>query len=266
MRDILSDLEAGPHEPDPTRRAQAQMRQPLPKRFYREVGHAEEEGGHVVRLDGKTARTPGRAALTLPSARLAELVAAEFAAQGEVIDPATMPLTRLANTVVDGVRHAPDAVLEEVLRYAGSDLLCYRADSPEGLVARQAAAWDPVLDWVKAETGARFILSEGVMHVAQPREALALVGNHLARRAEPFRLAALHVMTTLTGSALLALAVEGGRLSAEEAWAAAHVDEDWNIAHWGEDSEAAARRAFRWRDMQAAAAALGSLDAVPPAA
>jgi chaperone required for assembly of F1-ATPase len=260
MRDILNDLDAG-REPDPMKRAQAHMRQPLPKRFYKAVDHAEGEGGFVVRLDGKAAKTPGRATLVLPTGRLATLVAGEFAAQGETIDPATMPLTRLANTVVDGVRREPEAVMEEVLRYASSDLLCYRADAPEGLVAKQAEAWDPVLDWVRGETGARFVLSEGVMHVTQPREALALIGAHLGRRMEPFRLAALHVMTTLSGSALLALAVEGRFLTAAEAWAAAHVDEDWNIAKWGEDAEAAARRAARWRDMQSAAATLDALDA-----
>jgi chaperone required for assembly of F1-ATPase len=259
MREILSDLDT-PIETDPVKRAQAQMRQPLPRRFYKIADHGEAERGFAVRLDGKVAKTPGRAPLVMPSERLTALVAAEYAAQGETVDPSTMPLTRLANTVIDGVSSEPDAVLEEVLRYASSDLLCYRADAPDGLVQRQAQAWDPVLDWVRDQTGARFVLAEGIVHVTQPREALALVNAYVARRAEPFRIACLHIMTTLTGSALLALAVEGGALTAAEAWAAAHVDEDWNIAQWGEDAEAAARRAFRWADMHAAAVALDALD------
>lgn len=260
MRDILNDLEEG-HAPDPMKRARQAMRTPLPKRFYKTVEAGEGEGGHRVLLDGKGAVTPGRSPLVLPSRGLAEAIAAEFGAQAEVIDPAGMPLTRLANTVIDGVRHEPDAVREEILRYASSDLLFYRADGPDGLVRRQAELWDPVLDWLRSETGARFVLSEGIMHVTQPPEALALVSAYLGRRAEPFRLAAMHVMTTLTGSALLAMAVEGGALGAEDAWAAAHVDEDWNISQWGEDAEAAARRAVRWRDMQSAARAIELLNA-----
>ena len=260
MRDILNDLGNGQPDKDPMKSAQAAMRQPLPKRFYKQARHVAVEDAFEVRLDGKAARTPGRALLRLPTERAARLVAEEFAAQVEHLDPAKMPLTRFANTVIDGVATDPQVVLEDVLRYASSDLLCYRADTPARLVDIQGEAWDPVLDWVHAQTGARFILSEGVMHVEQPRESIALLGAYLKQRAEPFRLAALHVMTTLMGSALLALAVEGRKVSAAEAWAAAHVDEDWNIAQWGEDAEASARRAFRWGDMQAAALLLDAID------
>jgi len=263
MRDILSDLESSPtlSDADPVRRAQNQMRQPLPRRFYKDADAAETgDGRFSVRLEGKPALTPGRNQLSLPTRAAAELVAGEFAAQGETLDPLTMPTTRLVNTAIDGVAGDPQAVLEDILRYASSDLLCYRADAPRELVARQADAWDPVLDWVRATFGARFILSEGVMHVEQPRETIAVLGVHLGQRAEPFRLACLHVITTLTGSALLALAVEGGALSPREAWAAAHVDEDWNAEQWGEDAEAAARRANREREMMAAARLLSALD------
>jgi chaperone required for assembly of F1-ATPase len=152
-------------------------------------------------------------------------------------------------------------VLEDVLKFSTSDLVCYRADAPEALVQRQAEAWDPVLDWVRLELGARFLLAEGVMHVDQPRETIGAVAIHLRKRAEPFRLAAIHLMTSLTGSALLALAVEAKALDAEAAWTAAHVDETWTIEHWGEDSEAGARRANRKRDMMAAATLLEALDA-----
>lgn len=263
MRDILSDLEAGNllSDPNPMRRAQIQMRTPLPKRFYKEASVAPIEGGYAVQLDGKSVRTPGKALLALPTAAAAQLVADEFAAQADTIDPFTMPVLRLVNTAIDGVATDPQAVLEDILRFASSDLLCYRADSPERLVQRQNEAWDPVLDWARASLGARFALAEGVVHVDQPREAIAALGVHLSQRAEPMRLAALHLMTTLTGSALLALAVEMGELQAEEAWTAAHVDEDWQIEHWGQDSEAVARRANRKRDMLAAVALLEALKA-----
>lgn len=264
MRELLNDLENGHQlsDPDPVRRAQNQMRTPLPKRFYEAVSVAEADGDDVfvVHLDGRPVRTPTANLLRLPTRRAASLVAEEFAAQGETIDPATMPVTRLVNTAVDGVAAAVDAVFEDILRFAGTDLVCYRADAPHELVERQAEAWDPVLDWVRAETGARFILAEGVMHVAQPRESIALIGAHLRHRREPYRLAALHVMTSLTGSALIALGVEGGALDATAAWRAAHVDEDWNIHQWGEDAEASARRAARERDFRASVALLDALD------
>lgn len=262
MRDLLNDPEAGIHlsDPDPVRRAQNQMRQALPKRFYAEAAIAETEGGFAVQLDGRPVRTPGKALLALPAAAAAQLVADEFAAQGETIDPISMPVLRLANSAIDGVAAEMQGVLEDVVRFAGSDLVCYRAGAPEALVARQAAAWDPALDWARATLGARFLLAEGVMHVAQPRESIAAVGLWLQQRAEPFRLAAIHVMTTLTGSALLALATEAGGIKADAAWAAAHVDEDWTIEQWGEDAEAAARRALRRRDFDAAGALITALE------
>lgn len=261
MRDLLNDLEAGKlvSDPDPMRRAQNQMRQALPKRFYKEAEAVETPEGFAVQLDGRPVRTPGRALLALPSAAAAALVAAEFAAQDETIDPVTMPVLRIVNTAIDGVAPDMQAVLEDVMRFSASDLLCYRADAPEALVARQAEAWDPVLDWARSALGARFFLAEGVMHVEQPRESVAAVGLWLRQRQEPFRLSAIHVMTTLTGSALLALAVEAEALTPEEAWTAAHVDEDWNTEQWGEDAEAAARRVARRKEFDAAVALVRSL-------
>ena len=266
MREILSDLEAGRQlsGPDPVRRAQVQLKAPLPKRFYRDAGLAAAGEGFAVHLDGKPARTPGKLPLALPSEAAAALVAAEFAAQEDVVDPVAMPVLRLVNTALDGVAADPQAVLEDILRFAASDLLCYRADGPQGLVDRQNRHWDPVLDWVRVALGARFNLAEGVVHVAQPRESIAVLGAHLARRREPLVLAALHLMTSLTGSALLALAVEQGGLGAEDAWTAAHVDEDWQIEHWGQDAEAVARRAQRKRDFMAAVRLLEALGASPP--
>ncbi|MCG6115148.1 MAG: ATPase [Mesorhizobium sp.] len=261
MRELLNDLEAGSfvsHE-NPMERARAQMRQPQPKRFYKTVEVSEVEGGFRVLLDGKPVRTPGRAFLALPTAAAAQIVADEFDAQGEILDIPAMPVLRLANTALDGVAQDPQAVLEDVLRYASCDLVCYRADGPEPLVARQAECWDAVIDWARATLSARMVLAEGVMHVDQPREAIAAIGIHLNARKDPFRLAALHVMTSLTGSALLALAVDEGQFTAEEAWKAAHVDEDWNIEQWGEDAEAAAMRVVRQRDMMGAARLLAAL-------
>ncbi|MER8709591.1 ATP12 family chaperone protein [Mesorhizobium sp. M1088] len=261
MRDILNDLEAGKllSDPDPVRRAQIQMKTPLPKRFYKTVAVAPVEDSFAVHLDGKPVRTPAKALLALPTEKAAALVAEEFAAQEETINPVTMPVMRLVNTAIDGVASDPQAVLEDILRFASSDLLCYRADAPQGLVERQNQLWDPVIDWVRSALGARFHLAEGVIHVEQPRESIALLGQHLAQRADPLRLAAIHVMTSLTGSALLALAVDFGELDGEAAWAAGHVDEDWQAEQWGHDAEAVARRATRKRDMMAAVRLLEAL-------
>lgn len=256
MRDLLNDLESGSHlsDPDPIRRAQNQMRQSLPKRFYKSVEYIEIPEGFSILLDGKPVRTPGRAPLVLPSRAAAALVAGEFDAQREVIDPVSMPVLRLANSAIDGVAPDLQAVIEDVVRFSASDLICYRAGEPAGLVARQAQAWDPVLGWARAALGARFVLAEGVVHVGQPKESVAAVRRWLDARRDPFRLAAIHVMTTLTGSALLALAVEAGALDSGDAWAAAHVDESWNAEHWGDDAEAVARAAARRRDFDAAVA------------
>ncbi len=263
MRDILNDLEAGKllSDPDPVRRAQIQMKQALPKRFYKAVSVAEEGGGFAVHLDGKAVRTPGKSLLLLPTRKAAELVAVEFAAQDETMDLVGMPAYRLINTAIDGVANDLQAVLEDILRFASSDLLCYRAGSPEALVARQGEAWDPIIEWARGTLGARFLLAEGVIHVEQPRETIAAIGVHLSQRAEPLRLAALHVMTSLTGSALLALAVDFGELDAETAWSAAHVDEDFQAEHWGHDSEAVVRRASRKCDFMAAVALLKAIEA-----
>jgi chaperone required for assembly of F1-ATPase len=227
----------------------------LPKRFYKTVAVEDQDGRFVLLLDGKPVRTPGKAQLSLPTRALAEAVAEEWRTQRERIDPATMPLTKFANSAIDGVAGRAQAVIDDILAYAGSDLLCYRADGPRGLTEAQKAHWDPVLAWAKSALGAPFVLAEGVVYVTQPQASLGRLKDWLAAQ-EPFGLAALHVMTALSGSALLALAVAGGRMTAEEAWKAAHVDEDWQISQWGEDAEAAARRAARWRDFAAAARSL----------
>lgn len=231
----------------------------LPRRFYKEAGVGEAgEGLFRIELDGRPVRTPGRNLVAVPNRRLAEALAEEWQAQGEVIDPLTMPLTRLANSAIDGVAGAMEAVGGEVVRYAGSDLLCYRTEAPDQLVALHAELWDPILDWARESFGAVFVLSEGVMHVEQPPRTLEIVAGLLPD--EPFRLAALNLMTTLGGSALIALAVARGRLSAAEGWRAAHADEEVQERLWGTDAEALARRTARFRDFSAAARLLALLE------
>lgn len=254
MRDILGDLEAGMTQ-DPIAASQKAMKPVLPKRFYKSVEVVEKDGGFAVALDGRVAKTTGRLPLSVPSHAIALMLAREFVAQGERIDPVTMPVLRIVNPALDGVAGMMDAVRADIGKYARSDLLCYRAGEPEGLVARQNAAWNPVLALLEACTGARLALAEGVMHVAQPEAAMAAYDAALqdATR-DPLTLAATHVMTSISGSAVLALAVAAGWLSPDAAWAAAHVDEDWTNANWGEDAEAMARRAARHVDFEAAAA------------
>ena len=236
----------------PADAAKTTQKTSLPKRFYKEVATKDEGGGVALLLDGKPVRTPGKAPLDLPTRALAEAVAGEWRAQGERIDPTTMPLTKLANSAIDGVSGREQAVIDDILAFAGADLLCYRARGPRGLVEAQETQWDPVLAWVKEALGVPLFLAKGIVHVAQPAASLDRIKETLAGR-DTFSLAALHVMTSLTGSALLALAVALGRMTPEAAWGAAHVDEVWQISQWGEDAEAAVRRKNRWRDFEAAA-------------
>ena len=225
----------------------------LPRRFYAQATAEAGEGGYLLKLDGRSARTPARAPLALPTPELAEAIAAEWNRQ---VDPATMPLTKLANTVIDGVAIQADGVRDEIVRYAGSDLVFYRAGEPDALVSVQSAAWDPVLAWAREALGARFVLSEGVMFVEQSAAALAQVRSALPGAEKPFRLAALHVLTTLSGSALIALMHAAGSLDVGEAWRIAHVDETYQESRWGADAEALARRAHREAEFRAASTIL----------
>ena len=252
MRDLLNDLSEGLSHPDPIRRAQIQMKKPLPKRFYKDVTLSPDKDGHAIALDGKVVKTPARNSLALPTEALARLVAAEWARQVDVIDPATMPVTRLVNTAIDGVASESQAVFDEIVRFSGSDLLCYRADGPERLVARQSERWNPVIERAAREIGARFILAEGVIHQEQPREAISSFAAALRKYDTPMELASLHTITTLTGSAILALAFADGWLPLADIWSLAHLDEDWTIEHWGSDEEAEHRRAQRFEEFQAA--------------
>jgi chaperone required for assembly of F1-ATPase len=261
MRDIFEDIFADPPS-DPVSAARRTRRTPLRTRFYRETQVSERDGGFQILLDGSPVRTPAKKPLAAPVRELAERIAAEWDAQRETIDPVAMPLTRLANAIVDGVIPAPQPVAAEVEKYLASDLLCYRAAGPEGLVALQRRHWDPVLEWVREALGARFALADGVVHVRQPDHAIAAAARAIPRGASAgglWRLGALNVVTSLTGSALIALALDAGRLTADEAWTAAHVDEDWNMETWGRDKLALSRRAFRFAEFEAAATVLALL-------
>ncbi|KQS80256.1 ATPase [Rhizobium sp. Leaf384] len=260
MPDIRDEFTNTFSDPDPVRRAQIQMLKPLPKRFYKDVsiGPAEDDSFAIL-LDGRPVKTPAKQALVVPTRRLAEYLAAEWEAQVENIDPGTMPVTRLVNSALDGVSKDIRGVFDDILTFSGTDMLCYRADQPEGLVARQQAQWDPILRWMAETFGAHFILAEGVMHQSQPQAAISVFARALEAYQTPIALSALHAMTTLTGSAILPLAIAERRLGVDEAWALAHLDEDWQIEHWGTDDEAFQRRELRWRDMQAASAVLDSL-------
>jgi chaperone required for assembly of F1-ATPase len=250
MRNIFAEFFPG--EPaNPTEAARRAMRPQLPRRLYETVVVEAVGERFAPLLDGQQIKTPGRKLLAVPSHALAQALAAEWQRQGERLDPARMPLVRLVNSVIDGVQTAPAPVAAEIAKYLGSDLLFYRAAAPQALVARQAELWDPILDWVRETLDAKFMLSQGVTFITQSETALSRARAAIPK--DPWRLGAVHSMTTLTGSALLALGVLDRRLNVEAAWTAAHVDEDWNIATWGRDQLALERRALRRTEMDAAA-------------
>jgi chaperone required for assembly of F1-ATPase len=227
------------------------LRPPLPKKFYTTASVAAEGPLFAVQLDGRGVRTPKKLRLALPTHGLAAAIAAEWQAQAGVIDPSTMPLTKMANTVIDGVIGAEAALVDEITRFSGSDLLCYPAQSPPALVDRQAAQWRPLLARMEERLGGSFAVMAGLMPIVQPAATLSSVAKRL-NRCDAYQLAAVHVMTTLTGSAILAIARLDGEVTAAEAWQLAHLDEDFQIELWGADDEALSRRAFRWLEMQAA--------------
>jgi chaperone required for assembly of F1-ATPase len=221
-------------------------------RFYKDVTTAEEENeGWRILLDGRPVKTPMRNDLMAPTQALAEAIADEWRAQTARIDPQTMPLTKLANTALDAVAPNAAEVAESVLSFAGRDLVCYRAEGPRTLIERQRAVWDPMLEWAEEYYGARLKVTEGVMPIEQPADSLAALRTACLCH-EPFSLTALHVITSLTGSAVLALAHVAGRVSLDEGWNAAHVDEDYQIQEWGYDAEAAQRRRSRYEEMRSA--------------
>jgi chaperone required for assembly of F1-ATPase len=250
MRDLFEIIE--PENPMVAARRGA--RPALRRRFYAEAAAATTGEGHLVCLDDKPVHTPLQRILAAPKLALAQAIASEWGAQHELIDPAKMPLTRLANAIIDGVADSLGPVAAEIEKYLGSDLLFYRAIAPAELRARQARHWDPILAWARDTLGAQFELGDGVVYVAQPDAALRAASAAIPT--DPWRLGAAHAMTTLTGSALIALAIARGELSSDAAWQAALVDEDWNMEQWGRDEMALQRREFRFAEFAAAAAVL----------
>lgn len=217
---------------------------PLPKRFYKTVSVTDEYG---IALDGRGVKTPLKAPLVLPTIALAKAVAEEWEAQTEYINPHAMPLTKLSNTAIDRGIKEKASIAAEIMQFAGSDMVSYRAEAPPGLVAKQMLNWDPVVAWAKVQLNADFLTVHTLAHKRQSVASLAKVEHHILQL-DPFTFTAVHNLTTLTGSALLAIMLATGGGSVDDAWAAANVDEDWQISTWGEDDEAMARRAERYNE------------------
>ena len=209
------------------------------RRFWEKTDVVAGATGFEVTLDGRRVKTPAKAALVLPSAEMADAVAAEWAAQDEKVDPRTMPVTRSANAAIDRVVPQLPEVAAMLAAYGDSDLLCYRADGPDALIQRQAEAWDPLLAWAAETYGAPLQPRTGVMHVRQDADALARLAGAVAALG-PFELTGFHDLVSLSGSLVLALAVSDGRLDAQTAWRLSRIDEDWQAELWGADEEAEA--------------------------
>ena len=221
------------------------------KRFYDKAAPAPAAGGVALLLDARPVKTPARAALEVPTDELAEAIAAEWNAQGETVEPRTMPLTGLANAAIDRV--APDraAFAAGLARYGESDLLCYRAEGPRPLVERQAAAWDPLLAWARRRYDVDFTVTDGIVHRPQPPATVERLAAAVAAR-DAFRLAALSPLVTISGSLVIALALAEGEIGLDQAWTAATVDEAWQAEQWGEDPLAVEALENRRREFDAA--------------
>lgn len=228
------------------------------KRFWNAVTVEEAGDGYAIRLDSRPLRTPAKAPCLLPTRALADAVAAEWAAQEGAVNPAAMPLTRAANTAIDRVAREREAVADSLAAYGDTDLICYRAAHPDGLVRRQAEAWDPLAAWAAEALSAPLSLAEGIVHVAQPPGSLARLGAAV-RAHSVWELTALHDLVTISGSLVIGLAVSHGHLDAGAAWSASRVDEDWNIEEWGADREAEKLAERRWHDFANAASLLALL-------
>jgi len=222
------------------------------KRFYKIVTAVPAGDGFGVMLDGKPIKSPAKAAFVLPSRALAEAVAAEWDAQGQAVVPSAMPLMQLAATAIDKVAPNRDLIIDTIAPYGGADLLCYRAEAPAGLVQRQQAVWQPLLDWAMTAHDAPLIVTAGIVHKAQPAASLAALRAAVAAQ-DPWRLTALHQATALTGSLVIGLALLAGRIDADAAFEAAELDASFQIERWGEDAESTARRAALRAELQAAA-------------
>lgn len=221
------------------------------KRFYREATAAPAEGGLAILLDGRPVKTPARRPLAVPTEELAEAIAAEWNEQGGEIDPHAMPLTGLANAAIDRVAPDPAAFARNLAAYGESDLLCYRSEGPQPLVRRQEEQWDRLLGWARQRYDVDFETIAGIMHRMQPPKTTERLARAVAAR-DPFRLAALAPLVTISGSLVIALALAEGEIGLEQAWAAATLDEAWQAEKWGEDPLAVQALAARRREFDAA--------------
>lgn len=226
------------------------------KKFYSHAGLRQDGGGFTVCLDEKAVKTPAGHPLALPNRPLGEAVASEWTAQGETIRPQSMPVTRVCNSVIDGVAQAPEPVVEAIMAIAAHDLLCYRAEDPPALRERQDTAWSPLLDWLESRHGSRLQVTTGVLPVPQGPADLAGLKQVFAAL-DPFRLAAAHMAATLTGSAVIAAALIDRQIDLDAAWAAAQLDETWQAEQWGEDGEAMARDKLRRDELAVAVQVMG---------
>ena len=222
------------------------------KRFYKQAAFAPVADGFAVQLDGRAVKTPAGKPLVVPTSALADAIAAEWEAQEETVRPASMPITQLAATAIDRVGPERVAIVEQLLNYAATDLMCYRADFPPDLAQRQQGSWQPVLDWAATELGAAMSVTIGIMAIEQPAAALAALSDRLAGL-DCWRLAAVQAATAAAGSLILALALEQGRLDAAQTFQLSQLDETYQAEKWGEDYEAADRRAALEQDIEAAA-------------
>ncbi len=238
------DLGRGELPGGPKYMSKADDVRPKPKRFYKEVSVKSENGQFQVCLDERIIKTPMKSTLAVGSEALAEAIAEEWSSQGEEIDSEAMIFTKLANTAIDRVATRRDDILSELVSYGGNDLLCYRASEPASLVEKETEVWDPFLNWFKETYDIRLALAAGVIHVAQEADELEKLSS-IYDELDEFALTSLHNMTTMTGSALLPLALLFGKWGPEAIWEAAHVEEDFQIERWGEDEEAQKRRKKR---------------------
>lgn len=233
------------------------------KKFYKQADVASADGGFTVRLDGKSLRTPRGILLAVASERLAQAVAQEWNGQGEAIEPSSMPMTRMAFAVVETTAERRQAIIAQLLGNGRTDLVSYRAEWPEALYARQVARWEPLLTWLRETHGATLAVTRGITHTEQPEAAIAALKTVLSSL-NGYELVALHAAATITGSLTIGLALIAGRLSAAQAFDAAHVDEHFQAGQWGHDAEAGARREKLKAELETVERFLSSISPLPP--
>ncbi|SNB61370.1 Chaperone required for the assembly of the F1-ATPase [Arboricoccus pini] len=230
----------------------------MAKRFYKDVQASAAEDGFAILLDGRPLRTPVRRVLILPTRALADLVAEEWAAQAKEIVPDSMPLTRLATTVLDLMPTRRTDAEAEILGYGETDLLCYRAAHPQDLAARQAEAWQKWLDWAHLHLDSRLVTTTGIAAIQQDEGALCGL-KRAVKALDDWRLTALHAATSLMGSIILGLALQRGALTPAEGFEAAVLDELYEMERWGEEADLLQRHARLRRDLEAVSAFLAAL-------